>query len=609
MKRTLRVILLAVALIGATLSVDAAIYYLRDCGVGAEGTCTAGSDSAAGTSDATAWQSCSKVTSTITSAASAPAGTQFLFAKGAAWDSCSISPTGSISGSGDNSANPIIIGSYSPATGGTVVPKLTSATGTVFNFVDSGNADRDAGLTIQDLHLIGSATNNTKGIGFGNDIDYLTLQRLEIELFDLGIQAASAQTNALNSNTDGIISHVILRDSYIHNNYTQGWLGLADDILMENNRFSNNGGKTTTSDHQVYFDGSTLLGVARTAKQVVVRGNTFTDNNSYRTSDGLFTAGRCASVAITSHGHVQSMVFSDNIVKETTPSTTSGCLGVAFDAGYNITSSGAKDAEGFTFVAVDGNHVINYPVSIGLDICQWCRISNNWIYSDAAASQNPDGIRMRSKYYEFGVVDGSISSERDLYPRNVEVVNNSVWLAHAGATSVGIRWSHHVDEAASLWGVLGANHVNANNLIVLAGASITTTTQCFNVDNISSTRFAEFDGNLCYSTSANTPKWVGTSSLATWQGASGWDSHSLFGNNTAGSGNDPLITVPSSPAFSLAIPTGSPAKNAAITARCPALSIFGRVRSTADATCDIGADEYNAASDAAPQAPTRIGVQ
>ena len=574
-------------------------YYVRDCGTGHEGSCTAGDDTKLGTSDANAWQNCSKVQAMITSAASAPAGTQVLFAKGGAWDTCAIAPAGALAGATSGS-NPIVFGSFDPATGGTNVPILSNATASVFRFVDSGNADPDIGITIQDLHLKGAAGNGTPGIIFGNDVDYITLQRLEIELFDIGVQITSAQTNALNTGTDGIISHVTLRDSNIHNNYSQGWLGFADDVLIENNTFTNNGGKSTTSDHQIYADGSTLLGAPRTAKQFVVRGNTFTDNNSYRTSDGLFTAGRCASVAIITHGHGDGFIVRDNIVKETSPSTNSGCWGIAVDAGYNITSSGIKDPEGYNFADVSGNHVINYDVGIGLDICQHCRAVNNWVYSAAAASKNPDGMRMRMQYNQFGTTNGDITSDRDFYPHYVEMSNNSVYLADAGTTSVGIRWTHNSGEAASLWALLGSNHVNANNLIVLLGSSVSTTTQCFNFDNITASRFAFSDNNQCYSTAA--VKWTDTRSLATWRSDSGLDGSSIT--------TDPSITTPSSGnAFSLAIPTGSTAKNAGSNTHCQTLSIFGRVRSTADASCDIGAYEFGASTDAAPQPPTRITVQ
>ena len=108
---------------------NATVYYFADCGVGHDGACVAGSDAASNTS-ATPWQTASKFQTTYNAA---QPGDQLLLAKGAAWDAFSVILYNTYGGTSSSNllalkANPIVIGSYTPAWGaGTAKPRLNGS--------------------------------------------------------------------------------------------------------------------------------------------------------------------------------------------------------------------------------------------------------------------------------------------------------------------------------------------------------------------------------------------------------------------------------------------------------------------------------------------------
>jgi len=114
----------AVAALLVALPVSATTYYVA----------AAGSDSNAGTSSGTAWQSVAKV-----NGATFSAGDSVLFNRGDAWyGTALVAPSGGWSG-----ANPILKGSLVEATGGfALAPNLTA---TIFSLTDSGTSATDSG--------------------------------------------------------------------------------------------------------------------------------------------------------------------------------------------------------------------------------------------------------------------------------------------------------------------------------------------------------------------------------------------------------------------------------------------------------------------------------
>lgn len=207
-------------------------------------------------------------------------------------------------------------------------------------------------------------------------------------------------------------------------------------------------------------------------------------------------------------------------------------------------------------------------------------IENNYVYS--AFSTGVFGISMRDKNYVPGTVgtstiDNGDTANPDLQPDRIRIRNNTVYLTAPNNSSWGIALNGNVGDA--LTG--GSYELNSN--IVWLGSSATATTGCFDTRNIVAAKFTSMDYNLCFWAGATAPKWDLSRSTLAVQQAAGFDTHSLTG--------DPLITTPASPDYSLAISTGSPAKNAGHPSKSSRLSYGGVLR---DATPDIGAFEFGA---------------
>lgn len=456
-------------------------------------------------------------------------------------------------------------------------PILRSNTSYIIALFDSGSMDHNEGVTISNLRFI-STTVASASILVGNDQDYTILDSIEVQnSTTIGVQFDGGGSNNLNVGSDGVSDHFVLRDSFIHDNKTIGALLGGNYVLVEGNTFQYNG--VTGLDHQIYLDdGTARTGLAAlSALKNVVRHNTLVDAH-------YGGPGSCAGVAIVVHGRKDGLTIEHNLLKETTPPASNQCIGISVDAGYSGPQYGS---EGFSDVQIRGNHVIQYSMGIGLDLCHACVIENNYVYS--GFSTGVFGINMRDK--NFTPMTGSSSSTIDAkgfagddsanpnyQPDNIRIRNNTVYLTAPNGSSWGIALNGNIADDLT-----GGDYELVSNLIYL-GPTATTSTGCFDTRNIVVGSFTAMDYNLCFSSSASTPKWdLARSNLAANQ-AVGFDTHSLT--------SDPAITVPTSAnGYSLAIPTGSPAKNAGHPTRSSGLAYGNIVRGV---TPDIGAYEFGA---------------
>lgn len=558
-------LLLPTLLFALTGAAHATSYYVSDCGSGANGKCVAGNDANPGTNPATPWKSCAKVTARFPSLA---AGDQVLFARGSAQDACKLY---FLSNLNSRAANPIVMGAYTPAweTVTTPVPILRGPTSTyTIGLINSGNATHDEGYVVQDLHLVGPGiTSQSAAIMMSNDVKYVTVQRVEIEQFAIGIQCNGGTNNPLSTGSDGLTEHIVIRDSSIHHNRGIGILGGCNDTLIENNTLDNNG--VSMFDHHIYLSDASVNGVIQTVKQNVIRGNKLTNNASYASAAALLpTPGGCSAVAIVVHGRQDGLVIENNTVAEPTVPANGSCWGISVDSG------GYGRMEGFANVSIRGNTVVNYAVGIGLDLCQGCTIENNYVYSERPASS---GLVVPSKYFNAPVPGNTLNN-------NLTVRNNTVYMKNPTYGSVGVRVSRE-----------GTNHSVASNLIYF-GAGSAATTACFNTSGLATTAFATFDYNLCYY-AATAGMWDTTRATLTTQRAAGLDAHSQTAN--------PVISTPVAPLFSIAMGTNSPAINAGHPSSSSKLSLGGLRR---DAISDIGALQRNATV-VVPGTPTGMAVQ
>lgn len=564
----MKTILLSLLLLVCGSSVHATTFYVSDCGSGASSQCVAGNDANAGTSASAPWKSCAKVASQFSKLA---AGDQVLFARGSAQDACQMNYLYNLN---SRKANPIVLGGYdAPWASGRLPDPILNGTPSAYTFslLNSGVSTHDEGYVIRDLHFKGPGPTSTIfAIMLGNDVKYVTLQHLEINDYRAAIMCDGGTNNAQAIGSDGLTEHIVIRDSNIHHNRGIGLLSACNDTLVENNTFDNNG--ASMLDHHIYIDDSALNNVALTTSQVVIRGNTLTNNAPYASSTALSpTPGGCAATAIVVHGLKKGIIIENNTVSEPTVPASGSCWGISVDSGNY---SGIYAQEGFTNVSIRGNSVINYAMGIGVDMCSTCTVENNSVYSERSGSS---GIVAPAKFFQ-------AAKAGNLLNNNLTVRNNSVYIKYPTYASVGIRVSRD-----------GANHMVASNLLYFGGGT-TAATACFNTSGLAVSAFAAFDNNLCYF-SAVQGVWDTTRTTLATQQAAGLDLHSLAAN--------PNLNTPTAPAFALTVIANSPVLNAGH----PTLSSkFGKGGVKRDASPDIGAYESGATT-VVPSSPTRIGIQ
>lgn len=558
--------LLTLALFAFGGAAHATSYYVSDCGSGASTQCVAGSDANAGTSPSAPWKSCDQVTTRFSGLA---AGDQVLFARGSAQTACKISYVSNLN---SRAANPIVLGAYTPswASSGAPDPILRGTASTYgLSLYNSGNSTHDEGYVIQDIHFIGAGVSaSMAGIILGNDVKYVTLQRIEVEQFTLGIQCAGGTNSSLAAGSDGWTAHIIIRNANIHNNRGIGLLTGCSDMLVENSTFDSNG--IGMLDHHIYLTDASIPGTpARPVSQVVIRNNVLTNNSPYAsTSAAAPTAGGCGAVAIVVHGQQTGVVIEGNTIAEPTIPNNGSCWGISADSGAY------GKVEGFSNVVVRGNTVINYSVGIGLDMCDTCTVENNYIYSEFSAAS---GIAAPSKIWDAHIAGNTLNN-------NLTVRNNTVYLKNPSAGSAAIRVSREGN----------TNKVTSN--LIYFGTSASSSTQCFNTTGLSPSAFAAFDYNLCFF-SGSTGTWDSVRTTLSTQRAAGFDGHSLTVN--------PNVTPSVSFPYGLVVPSASPTIKAGHPTLSSAFAIGGLRRNT---TSDIGANQLGATV-VVPNAPTSVGIQ
>jgi hypothetical protein len=559
--------LISAMLFALTGAANATSYYVSDCGTGASGTCVAGNDANTGTSPTAPWKTCAKVTARFSALA---AGDQVLFARGSAQNACTLQ---FLANPNSRAANPIVIGAYTPswASASTPVPILHGTPSAyTLNLANSGNATHDEGYVVQDLHFVGTGTTSLlPAMIITSDVDYVTIQRVEIEEHRHGIQCRGGTSSPLATGSDGLTEHIVIRNSNIHHNRGMGLLLSCNDSLIENNKFDNNG--SGMPDHHIYLDDAALNNIALPTKQVVIRGNTLTNNSPYAsTTAALPTPGGCRAVAIVVHGLKDGITIENNTIAEPVV-PTSACWGISVDSG-GYTGIYAK--EGFTNVVIRGNTVINYTMAIGVDLCDRCTVENNYVYSEHVGAV---GVIAPSKYTTAAIAGNTVNNR-------LTVRNNTIYLKNPNSSSVGIRVSRD-----------GANHAVVSNLIYF-GVGTGSTTSCFYTSDLPTSAFAAFDYNLCHYV-GTTGKWEAARGTLAAQQSAGLDSHSRMAN--------PNVVAPQAPLFGFAVAVDS----VAIKAGHPSLSSeFGIGGVKRNLTSDIGAHQQGATV-IVPSSPTGMSVR
>ncbi len=171
-------------------------------------------------------------------------------------------------------------------------------------------------------------------------------------------------------------------------------------------------------------------------------------------------------------------------------------------------------------------------------------IENNYDYSTFTG----DGLAFKNRFRNFAPsVSGSstIGATQQQPNRNVIRYNGSYRTAPNGNT-IGMALNGNAFDALT-----GTHHGMYGNLVVF-GTSATTSTQCFNTQNITLSALDNKDKNTCLYLGASVPKWDFTSSLATVQ--AGADANKSDLNSTL----SPTASVTTGQPF-FTSPTTSPA--------------------------------------------------
>ena len=554
MKNWIKSVALATFAALASPGAIAATYYLSDCQAGATAGCVVGSDAANGTTPSTPKRNVAALPALL-------AGDTVSFARGGSWSF----PSPWYPGFGTKTA-PKTYNSFQAAwcTSGTCLtqkPLLNAAVNIgLVAFTNGGSSSHKEGVVLKDLELkagAGSTDLFSAAVFIYNDSDYITLDNLDISGFGLGISIQG--TNEVGPGSDGINNNITIRNSNIHDNLNLGLQGAATDLLIENNRFDNNGKGAGCSNrcHNLYLALYPMVN-----ERIVVRGNTLTRS-------GRATTATCNGSSLEGHGNLRDLIIENNTIDEST-GASGGCYGIQL-----TTLSIAYPNEVMANIVIRGNRVVNVGgVGIGLAGCTSCVVENNVIVWDDSATHV--GIHLPNG-----------PQGDDGVQEKVTVRNNSIYFAKADSTSRGI----HLD-------TYGANHKVISNLIYFGPASAAGRV-CFQTGPL--TMYDAFDNNLCYHAGPG-GKWSPTYGTLAAAQTAGYDTHGISA--------DPLfLAMPNAVnGYGLSLRPDSPAVNIGHRTLSAPTDITGRARGTGP---DVGAWQIgpSAVNLVPPAAPTGVIVQ
>lgn len=446
------------------------VYYVCDCQPGADGDCQAGSDANSGSDPAAPWQTYGQARAFFNS--SLTAGDEIRFCRGGAFD------LGSGSGrwvtTACTAAQPCVVADYVPpwASGNEGRPILSRPTDDyAFDLANGGNAIAEGGYTFRNLDLrCPGCTTGGWAFFLYNDVNDVLIDSISMDGFAIGVHLAGANPcSGSDAQCNGQNDSITVRNVTITNSDAQGILGGANELLIEDSYFENNGDGTIL-DHNIYIS----------------HGNNITirHNELYRSS--LDAGGNCGGTSLVGHGVMSNLLIEGNWVHEDLGKANQGCWGISITTGYST-------AESFNNVTIRGNRVENVGnVAIGTAACLNCTIENNVI-----VQQQGFGVTAIA-------VPDVAPGAGDAISTGVTVRNNSI----ATTTGTGIRLSQ------------GSGHTLVSN--AMRATTTHTGWNCLDAP-LAASSYNAIDNNLC---GFSAGEWAnGVGSLTAWQGL-GWAANS-----------------------------------------------------------------------------------
>ena len=445
----------------AALSAQATTYYFSDCQAGADVGCQPGDESNDGLSP-------DKPKLLIPARSlvdSLVGGDRVLLARNGSWRTeISAFWTGNNKGS---AKHPIVIADYRPAGYEGSAKPLITVTGAESNCVTITNGGdvpvHKEGFTFKNIKCVGpGAGTNSNGVFTYNDVSDVLIENVDISEFGIGVYPGPG--NAPSAKT----SRLTLRNSFIHDNGVQGLFGGGPYLLLEGNRFDNNGFSTNPlfRNHNIYLASSDFHGA-------IVRGNTLTRSAvcGPRTSYACGVQGTCQGVSLVVHGTTDDLVIENNLVDET-PGAGGGCYGIQI-------APGSGNPEGYAGSVVRGNQIVNVGSNaIDIGACPFCVVEDNVVAWTTQPTLTVQGVVMPS---------GNSGGDGDAVDTHVTARNNSIYISGSSAFNTGIIMKS-----------VGRGHNVANNLVYFAGDT-SAQARCFDSTGLTRSSFKAFDHNICYS--------------------------------------------------------------------------------------------------------------
>lgn len=506
-------------------------YYVCDCLTGAHASCSAGSNSNAGTSSSAPKQTLAGYTWS-----SFAAGDRVLACQGGSMTSAAIQ----ITNTNATRSSPLTIADYAPPSGATGTPIFrANGTDSFFNLGSYFNTTPTENIVIRNIYFDGLGTGDHGLAVLG--LNSLVLDNVTFHRWGFGMEITCVSDTCDPPVAVAATSNVTIRNSTFSRNTNMGILGGADNYVIEDSTFSKNGNASALV-HNIYITHM---------RGGVIRRNTFT-NPGNADSDGT----ECAAGNITAHGQISGLVIENNNIINTT--MASGCGGISITPGYDTSPIIAEEMRD---IVIRGNRVVNGPIRIAC--APRILVENNSFVFNQQPLASPFLIPSNDCTTKDAPVDTADTG--------AAIRNNSMLFDHSVSSSVTGFQMGGLDG-------IGTGVRFTGNLVRFQNTGGAGSRYCFQYASTSSYTTTERNG--CYNFSAWTPS---HSTLANAQSA-GYDSNSLDSDPgfaaTPGSGNN----------WSMKLGGSSPYLGAGSATHGPRRSIDGYIR---PATPSIGAFDAN----------------
>ncbi|MBN47232.1 MULTISPECIES: hypothetical protein [unclassified Methylophaga] len=289
-------------------------------------------------------------------------------------------------------------------------PLIIDRVETGFNFQNGSDSRPDGGYHVKNVMLVAQTDGKGYGISFYNDVNDILIENVHVEGYRVGVSSRGGNKAAPGSGSNRQTDRLILRNSTIINNKSQGFQGGCNDCVIENNHFENNGFGRRILDHNIYIS-SASKDESISVKNILIRNNTL-----YRST---IINGKCEGVSLVVHGIVRNLTIENNTIKEDLGKVTQYCWGIGIDPGNEMDES-------FVGLKIHKNTLLNVGnIGIGCSSCKDAVISDNMIIDEGDVLRT--GIAIPSK------------PEDSLKSQNITISGNKIALNHDRSTGINVK--------------------------------------------------------------------------------------------------------------------------------------------------------------------------